>query len=507
MSNFNKHYKSQLNLSAHITGLIILIALSKPCISAENIIPVANFGTSIQTDQGGFFRTIGGRPNQIIDQLIKSEDPLQNSWRIELTSESPQKEIGVLIPLFNQRPLQVKEFIGIQPASHLCMRLQGALGNRQLKIELVPGTNRHSQGIYLGNVSAEQCQGDSFSTLCFPVISDNNKSNIGFIRILADGEGPSWFAINSIAFADVPFDFPAVNTTELDRNLKTALWVWGTKEILPDSQQCEKLLQLCKDYAVTDLYFMVQKNRNDDRVRVTFENEQRNFNALAHAQGIKVHALAGQPNDALRKNHHRSINLIQAVQEFNSASASNQKFDGIHLDIEPHLLRKWKNNSTRQEVIQAYFDLNQRASKATRANGMAYGVDIPFWWDKIDEDGRRVYWHEGPDGDKPLLEAMFPLVDNIGIMSYRDRVTGRNGTVSHCLTEFDLGEQYSVDVFASVELGDGPRVERGISMAAYSTDYFCRQLKSLRTTLQHQAGCGGIAIHHFTPLLELGTCP
>jgi hypothetical protein len=131
---------------------------------------------------------------------------------------------------------------------------------------------------------------------------------------------------------------------------------------------------------------------------------------------------------------------------------------------------------------------------------MAFGVDIPFWWDKRDANGEPAFMVKSGEGRIPLLEALFPLIDNAGIMSYRERVTGPNGVLGCAAGEFELGNRYHVDVLAAVETGTGPDVEQGITFGVYPYAYFQSQWKTLKRALAATPGCAGTALHYYRHL-------
>ena len=54
---------------------------------------------------------------------------------------------------------------------------------------------------------------------------------------------------------------------------------------------------------------------------------------------MSVHALDGDPHYALRDQHAVPLSIVNAVVAYKAAAAANERFDGIHFDNEPYLLR------------------------------------------------------------------------------------------------------------------------------------------------------------------------
>ena len=483
--------------------LIASITLNSSLVLAGNLptIPIADFCCSIQTQQGGYYRCIGGQPNQIFDELTTCGQPEVHAWRIGLTTEAASKGVGILIPLFDETEASSIPF-RIGRGYYLSGRFLGQLGQRQLRIELVLSQNPEAAGLKVGTLEAKQFDGKDWTEVRLPIPRDaNNARHVAFIRIIAEGQGEGWFAIDSLQFSSNTIKAMSSKPTTA-RSLRKALWHWETEETLADGQRSAALLELCQAQGITDLYCQIPYAYEDGRIHLRLVDKQRAFNAAAEARGITTHALDGSPDYVFSKNHSRMIRLISALGSLNEQALSNERYQAVHLDNEPYVLPDWKDDGSRQQLIRDYIELHQKLRLKADEYGMELGVDIPFWWDACDREGLPRFTYDTETGKQPMLDALFPLLDNVGIMSYRERVTGPNGLVYHCLNEFELAEKYDVDVYAALELGTGADVEAGTSFGVYPWPYFHGQLKSLETILSCTPGCAGIAIHHAKPFVE-----
>lgn len=461
---------------------------------------IADYGSSVQNELGGYYRCLGGTPAQIYDQLVPLGEPKSDAWRIDLTNKAQPEQLGVLLPLFDELTAKGSTpYISFR--SRLVGTFIGELGNRTLLVDLVSAPNMETVGNVLGQITSDQLSASEWAKIQLPAPRGKKRIDAKFLRIRAEGNGPCWFAIDQLAFSmkGKPAEkkpLPPVNKQ------RKALWHWNSAETLPDESRVAALLELCQSHGITDLYSQILYSYEGDQVQLRQIDEQRKFNSAAAARGIAVHALDGAPEYVLAENHSRMIHWTEAIGKLNRQWLPEEGFHGIHLDNEPYVLPQWRDDARRPSVIVDYIDLNQRLSKLAAQYNLEFGVDIPFWWDLRDEVGHAKFTYRTAEGSVPILRALFPLIDNVGIMSYRDRVTGPNGLIALCNTEFQLGREHGVDVLAAAELGAGDDVEPGTTFGVYPWPYFRSQLTTLEKILPHTPGCAGIAIHYAAPFAE-----
>jgi len=484
-------------------AFIALLSVITPNLMADDAMTLlADFDVSIQTGRGGFYQSWGGRPDQVSDELVAMGEPQQSAWRIELTEQAPANGAGGLVALFDARAAKRGELLEIAQGSELCIRILGNLDQRRAKIEIVAGANPEAAGTTIGMIGSDKIDPNIWSELRLTVPRDfAGAKRAGFVRILIEGEGAAWLAIDSLGVTSDAAESVAPKSAE-SHSLRKALWFWNTEEILPDSVHTAALLELCRTQEITDIYCQILYTYEDGNIQMRLVDEQRAFNAAAESLGITAHALDGQADYVFSKNHPRMFRLMEALGEMNEQSAPSERFRAVHLDNEPYVLPGWQKDDERRQIIHDYIVLNKELRRKADALGMEFGVDIPFWWDDRDRDGNAKFTYDTEAGQQPILEALFPLVHNVGIMSYRDRATGPNGTVAHCLDEFKLGKELGVDVFASIELGVGKTVDPGTTYGIYPWAYFRRQFSTLETILSHTPGCAGLAIHYARPFAE-----
>ncbi len=473
-------------------------------------IDVIRFDTAVQTAQGGQYRCVGALPNHLQGRLLTAGKPARGAWELLVMADAPASGFGGIVPLFDTT-VRGREaaLLDISQAPQLEICALGALGDQRLHVELVPGRSLDvdAAGVRLGMVDADKLSKDGWTTLRWSVPADAvDRTNVGSVRFLFEGTGAARVALAGVRFVDAEQVEPmTLAPPEKRPALRQALWVWRTTRYLPEAGQIDALLAFCRTQGITDLFWQIPYNKfAGGKLELLFEAEQRAFNARAHAAGLRVHALDGAPEFVLQENHDKVFQVVAAVDAFNQAGSPAERYDAAHMDNEPYVLAGWKRDAgERQRIIQDYYALNQTLHKQVHEAGMVYGVDIPFWWDKPGEDGGYAYTVRTEAGMVPLLEALFPLIDNAGIMSYRVQALGGNGVVDCCRSEFELGGRLGVEVFASVELGTGKKVEPGISFGVYPADYFLGQRETLLRVLPHQRGCAGLAIHAYYSFADM----
>ena len=465
-----------------LAGLLLApLTASRLAAAEEPAMLIVDFGRDIQTAQGGFFRCVGGGPDQIVDRLTVVGEPAIEAWHLQLRTDAPADGIGALIPLFDETKTSHKHSIRLSHQRQLCLRIIGNLGERRLRCAMILANNPESAGTTLGVIQPAQLDALHWREVRLPLSSLRaNDKQVRFIRITAEGPGEAWFAIDAMGVSPDGLPLVVSEATQQEvHSLDSALWVWQTEEILAERRRVEQLLDFCSQEGITVLFCQLPYSYDRGIARLRLADKQRRFLEAASAQGIAIHALDGAPHYVLPENHARMRQVLETLARFNEDGAPTQRYLALHLDNEPYLLEGWHDESQQRDILANYIALNRNLSDRANEVGLEFGVDIPFWWDERRPKGQPKYTFNSVGGAHSVLEALFPLVQNVGVMSYRDRVTGPNGVVRHCQDEFELGVQHGVDVFAAVELGTGKDVEARTSLGAYSTEYFVGQLETL----------------------------
>jgi len=479
------------------------LLLTASAAASADVLRVIDFSQGVFTVQHGQVFVAGGSPTTIQDRLLEAGSPTAACWHIEVAADAPRDGLAAIIPLYDNRSgHRERKLLDARPAGHCCIRLIGALGGRQVHVDGVAGIAQtpDQPHVRLGTVESSALVAEEWRTLSFRLDpAEDVLSALGGVQLRFSGDGPAWLAVSAVWFAQEPGDPPGVtHGAGGTRSLRTAMWVWHTARIATDTGEIAALIEFSRRHEVTDFYLQMPYEYVDGAVRLLHTDGLRSLNTQAAAAGIRVHALDGAPRYVLSENHLRMLALVDALAAFNAAAPPEARFSAVHLDNEPYVLEGWRDPAKRKAILSEYLALNEALSRQVRSKGLEFGVDIPFWWDAENADGTPQFTVETRQGRVPLLEALFRLVDNVGIMSYRQRVTGPNGVIGCCTGEFELGLRHEVEVLAAVELGTGPDVEPGISFGELPLAYFRGQWHTLKRALVSAPGCAGVALHYYS---------
>jgi hypothetical protein len=260
-----------------------------------------------------------------------------------------------------------------------------------------------------------------------------------------------------------------------------ALWVWDTAPLLQDASARQRFLEFCQARGIDIAWIQVTRSPAGNRLQ--YEDEWRALLHDAHRSGVKIHALDGDPAYVRRERHDVVLALVDTVVRFNREAPPDDRFDGIHLDNEPYLLAGWQLPVIREGLLAEYLELNARVQRIVRAEGgLEFGVDIPFWW--------------------PSPEIL-DLVDNVGIMDYRNVAGGDDGIIAHARPLLEYGNGTRAKIFIGVETSPVSRVELpkltfdGLSNAAME-----HELAVAHAAFTGHGNYAGFAIHHYDPYRE-----
>ena len=244
-----------------------------------------------------------------------------------------------------------------------------------------------------------------------------------------------------------------------------AMWVYKTGKVMQSKDEQSALFEFCQQRDITDLFWQVNFAPNKGGgCELGDQEATRAFLREAHQHQLKIHALAGDPMHTLTANHAKVLARVDELVRFNAAGEADERFAGLHLDIEPHGLPQWKeaDNAGKCALLAQFVEVNAKAEQRLHAAApeVIFGTDIVFWLDKVKEDGSAAYpvKHRGvvKDAAKHLLD----FVDHVGIMSYRDHVEGKNGILSLVMKTIEYADTAKGKAYVGVKMADiGPSSE------------------------------------------------
>jgi hypothetical protein len=212
------------------------------------------------------------------------------------------------------------------------------------------------------------------------------------------------------------------------------VWLWDSPKVLLDAGARAELFAFCACQGIDGLWMQVALEREraaDGTPVLQHAAAWRTLLREAHAAGLTVEALEGAPIYALKSHHAEALAVVDAVVAFSRSATDRDRFDGLHFDIEPHGLYRWRFPEPRERMAAGLVEVSLESAKRLRAAGLRFGVALPFWMQVKDEQTGE------PLGvvtlEKTRQSAAYHLIDRldyVAIMSYRDRTTGPNGVVA-----------------------------------------------------------------------------
>jgi hypothetical protein len=108
------------------------------------------------------------------------------------------------------------------------------------------------------------------------------------------------------------------------------LWVWKSPSVLAGPKAAEALRDFCKAQGITEIYVSISERSKDAE-----EGQLMQLIRVMHAESIRVEALLSSTEaDEAGKHRETLVQHVGEIVEFNRKHEAD-RFDGIHLDIEP----------------------------------------------------------------------------------------------------------------------------------------------------------------------------
>jgi len=211
-----------------------------------------------------------------------------------------------------------------------------------------------------------------------------------------------------------------------------------------------------------------------------------------HTSNMKAYALLGSgylhtERYVLPRHRAEALAMLQRVLDYNKAAAPEERFDGINVDIEPHILAEW--STRKMDLLREFVALSDALMRAKRASGQALplGPAIPFWLDGLTVD------YQG--SAKPASQHLQDLYDYVALMDYRDHALGADGIVSHAMDELAYADKLGKPVLIGVETL--PNAIRKVSFEHLREADMERELGLAAKAVGGTKPFGGFVIHHY----------
>ena len=267
-----------------------------------------------------------------------------------------------------------------------------------------------------------------------------------------------------------PVDSYATIHGKLDRPVR-GTWVWDTTQIRNNAQD---ILSFAKANNINTIY--LQMNRD---IKIP---EYKNFIRLARAQNIAVDIMDGRSAWGLTESREQIASFMDWIEAYQAQALANEKFAGIHLDIEPHVHPQWKINQA-SVITQWQGNVNYIIDRAARMK-MPVAADLPFWLDN----------YKIPGSTMAVSSWMIRKFDSITIMAYRDTAAAiYNVAKDELIDAASVGKKISIAV-------ETKQSKEGDFITFYEEGdaYMEEQLKLVEKMASAHTSFNGFSVHEYS---------
>lgn len=266
----------------------------------------------------------------------------------------------------------------------------------------------------------------------------------------------SIFLISGFLFISCGEKKPILSNT----NFPVGVWWWDNR--------------LSNDYLI-----FASENNVDEIYYYTNDFSQKNADFIKESNnlGIKVYWLCGEYQWL------DDYNLFYEEMEKFEQFQNNQinKFEGVHIDLEPHQHPNW--NSDKEELIVQYIDFVKTITNKYKF--IKFDFDLPFWLEDI------------INYDEKTQEAFKYVIDcanRVFVMSYRDSA---EDMVNVAMEELQYANEKEKQMFISVETGEEEDI---VTYYEEGKEYLYSQIEKLDKIINQNFG---LAIHHIKSWYQL----
>ena len=275
--------------------------------------------------------------------------------------------------------------------------------------------------------------------------------------------GDARFHLDDIGFLSAPAADPGSETRRTSlQSVSTggagrAMWAWNTKGLFDSEnpEQAERFLTFCEAHQIKDVYLAAEFDRIPEvetpRLRLRNADAYRAFLQRAHQRGLRVEALAGTPEWAVRANHPEAVAAVDAIVEFQNGGSPGERFEGIHYDVEPYLLAGFGDSDFRPEILRGLVEVAEKCRDRAHAGGLTFSCDMPSWFFSA-RGGNRDEWTVSFGGQsKTVGEHMTDLADSVTIMDYTNQADGAGGIIARALPALEYAATRNKKIVVGVE--------------------------------------------------------
>lgn len=289
--------------------------------------------------------------------------------------------------------------------------------------------------------------------------------------------------ITGLILVSIPSVSIAKPSKAPEKPLNISTWLWDTAQIVSKPNQIISFLVKNK----VNVLFLQVNNEIDIKYYQRFIRK-------ASAKNISVHALDGSAQWVSNDGVISQQEFINWVSKYQNSAAANEKFNGLHLDVEPYLNEEYNTNLNK--ILENYQNFIVSFKKHAIDLELEFGIDIPFWFYGVEYDTKY--------GTGNLAKWLCENVKSMTIMAYRDRASSpRGGIIDVSSVEMKLFEEHNVKGTIAVETGNLGPDEDYLTFYGKGTKYMNQQLDLVIDSYRSNTTFDGIAIHYLDSWMRM----
>ncbi|HAL74245.1 MAG TPA: hypothetical protein DCM45_04010 [Clostridiales bacterium] len=267
-------------------------------------------------------------------------------------------------------------------------------------------------------------------------------------------------------------DFPTIS--ESRNKITFGTWVWRSAEI----DHPDKVLNFLVPQGINEIYLVHDPLRQFEKYR--------HFVAQSAAAGVRVSLIGAKAHWVLPQGYSERDEFFDFYERYQSEAAVNERFYGLHMDIEPHQLAEWQSDNP--GTVRDYCEFVLLARQVADRTGTLLELDIPCWFDRFpcqDVNGDAIH----------LTEFCIRHADTTLFMSYRDNAPA---AVEFAQVGLNLAQLYHKKIALAFETGHIYE-EINITFDHLGTVPLMRELDNLREIVssEYKIPAVGYAVHHY----------
>lgn len=277
-----------------------------------------------------------------------------------------------------------------------------------------------------------------------------------------------------------------------------AVWTWEKESyaILESTAAADEALAFMQAKKIRTIYLYADSFEGRNLIK-SRPDLYKNFIRRLHRRGLRVYALLGSwhlstETYVLPERRPEALAMLRRVLAYNASVKPGARFDGVSLDIEPHMLPQW--DAKKDELLLQFLDLGKAlmALKKRARQALPIGPAIPFWLDGIELDwgGRR----------KPVSEHVLDIYDYAALMDYRNSAEGADGMIAHAQSELNYAGARRRKLVIGVEVT--PNEIGKVSFDRLAEPDLERELALAEKSFSKKPAFAGFAIHHYRSYRE-----